>query len=105
MQKSLLVILAAGMLTLTACQTTPTEPAKPVLSEEATKVLAQAEADVNEAGKAKGQWTTAVDALKAAKDAAAKGDSAETIKNSKRASSQAKLGIGQTKYPTLKIGD
>lgn len=106
MQKSFLAVVAAGMLTLSACQTTPpATAAKAELSDEAKIALSWAESDVKDAAKAGGVWTTAQDALKAAKDAAAKGDSANTIKNAKTASAQAKLGQGQKKYPLVKIGD
>jgi len=110
MQKSFLAIVAAGLLSLSACQTTPPAPevkapATPSLSDEAQIALSWAEADVKDATKAGGLWTTADDALKAAKEAAAKGDSATVIKHAKNASAQAKLGQGQKKYPLIKIGD
>ena len=107
MQKSLLAAVAAGLLTLSACQTTPAPApaAKAELSDDAKIALSWAEADVKEAAKAEAVWTTATDALKKAKEAAAKGDSEATIKLAKTASAQAKLGIGQTKYPLVKIGD
>jgi hypothetical protein len=105
MQKSFLAVVVAGMLTLSACQTTPPAAAKSELSDEAKIALSWAEADVKDAAKAGGVWTTAQDALKAAKDAAAKGDSANTLKHAKTASAQAKLGQGQKKYPLVKIGD
>lgn len=105
MQKSFLAVVAAGMLTLSACQTAPTTVAKPELSDEAKIALSWAEADVKDAAKAGGLWTTAQGSLKAAKDAAAKGDSANAIKHAKTASAQAKFGQGQTKYPPVKIGD
>lgn len=108
MQKSLLAIVATAMLTLAACQTTPPTPtaaAKSELNDEAKNALAWAEADVKDAGKAGALWTTAESALKAAKEAAAKGDSAATIKSAKNASAQAKLGLEQKKYPLVKLGD
>lgn len=105
MQKSFLAVVAAGMFTLSACQTTPPAAPKAELSDEAKIALSWAEADVKDAVKAGGAWTTAQDALKAAKEAAAKGDSANAIKNAKTASAHAKLGQGQTKYPLVKIGD
>ncbi len=104
MQKSFLAVVAAGMLTLSACQTTPPAP-KAELSDEAKIALSWAEADVKDAAKAGGLWTTAQGSLKAAKDAAAKGDSANAIKHAKTASAQSKLGQEQKKYPILKIGD
>lgn len=107
MQKSLLVAVAAGLLTLSACQTTPTPApaAKAVLSDDAKIALSWAEADIKAAAKEEAVWTTATDALKKAKEAAAKGDSEDTIKFSKTASAHAKLGIAQTKYPLVKLGD
>jgi len=109
MQKSFLAVVAAGMLSLSACQTTPpateAKAVAPALSDEAKTALASAEADVKDAAKAGSVWTTAQDALKAAKEAAAKGDSANVVKNAKTASAQAKLGQGQAKYPLVKIGD
>jgi hypothetical protein len=108
MQKSLLAAVAAGLLTLSACQSTPAPApaaAKNVLSEAAKTALSQAEADMKEAAKAQAVWTTATDALKKAQEAADKGDSEATIKLAKSASAQAKLGVGQTKYPLVKIGD
>ncbi len=108
MKKSLLAIVAGGLLVLSACQTTPPAPAataKAEINDEAKNALAWAEADVKDAAKVNALWTTADNALKAAKEAAAKGDSAATIKNAKTASAQAKLGLAQTKYPPVKIGD
>ena len=104
MHKSLLVVVA-GLLTLSACQTTPPAPTKAALNDEAIIALSWAEADVKDANKADALWTTAADSLKAAKEAAAKGDSAATIKNAKVASAHAKLGLAQSKYPLVKIGD
>ena len=72
------------------------------MSEAATNELALAEADVK-AAKAHGSlWTTTVDALKKAKEAATAFDSAAVIKNARIASEQAKLSIEQTKYPSTK---
>lgn len=101
MQKPFLVAVAAGIFALSGCQTTPEQAAKPKLSDEAQIALSWAQADVKDAAKAGGLWTVADDALKAAKAAADKGDSANTIKNAKKASELAKLGIGQTKYPLI----
>lgn len=72
------------------------------VSEEASQSLSKAEADVKQA-KSKGSlWTTTADALKKAKEAAAKGDSSATLKLSKTASEQAHLSIEQLKYPLTK---
>ncbi|MCE5182506.1 MAG: hypothetical protein LLG15_11960 [Betaproteobacteria bacterium] len=78
------------------------EAAKPALSEEARQELAKAEIDVKEAKARKALWTTAEDALKKAKESAAKFDSAATLKHSKMASELARLGIAQLSYPLAK---
>lgn len=75
---------------------------KAALTESATKALAQAEADVKAAKAKKALWTTTNDALKKAKEAAEKGDSAAVEKNAKTASEHAKLGLGQAEYPLVK---
>lgn len=95
-----------GALVLAGCATAPEEPpAKPVaqggLSKEAMDALAQAEADVKDARKSGNSWSTATDALKAAEEAARKGDSSAVLKNAKKASEQARLSQTQKKYPTL----
>ncbi|MHB1619807.1 MAG: hypothetical protein ACYCTY_07480 [Sulfuricella sp.] len=72
------------------------------VSEEASQALNKAEADVKQA-KAKGSlWTTTVDDLKKAKEAAAKGDSAATLKLSKTVSEQTHLSVEQLNYPLTK---
>ena len=105
MQKSLLAVVAAGLLTLSACQSTPAPAPKAVLSDDAKIALSWAEADLKDAKKADAVWTTASDALKKAQEAAAQGDSAATIKFAKAASAHAKLGVAQAKYPLVKLGD
>ena len=105
MQKQILIAAAmVGMLSLGGCQTAPPAPATPakvVLSDEAQIALAWAESDVKAAQSQGALWTTADSALKAAKEAATKGDNAAVIKNSKTASAHAKLGIEQKKLPLL----
>jgi murein lipoprotein len=103
MLKQILIALAAtSALTLAGCQSTPPAQASGgAISEEAKAALAKAEADVKAADAKKALWTTAQDALKAAKDAAAKGDSAATIKNAKVASDHAKMGTDQKAYPVM----
>ncbi|MDO9114464.1 MAG: hypothetical protein Q7U63_11820 [Polaromonas sp.] len=115
MQKIMFTFATAGLLMLTGCTSTmPTKPEaaqapakveapKAQLTDEAKKALAQAEADVKAAKDKDALWTTAADALKHAKDAAKKNDSAEVIKNSKEASDHAKLGIAQKQYPLTTI--
>ena len=124
MQKIMIALVGVSLLALAGCEATaPTKPdtppvaAKPEaapatsakategasLSEEAKAALAKAEADVKEAQSKKALWTTAQDALKAAKAAAEKNDSATVIKNANKASEHAKLGIAQTQYPLTTI--
>jgi multidrug resistance efflux pump len=57
---------------------------------------ATAEAANNEAGKLRNQWTTAVDALKAAKAAAAAGDFDKAVAESKKAETLSKAAIFQS---------
>ena len=115
MRNTLITITTFGLLLLGGCQSSgmekpdssaaapPTaEAAKPALSEEARQALAKAEADVKEAKNQKALWTTAQDALKKAQEAAAKGDSAATLKFSKSASELARLAIAQKSYPLTK---
>lgn len=109
MSKQMLIALAtAGLLVLGGCQTTPAQPDKaaatPALSDEAKAALAKAEADVKAASAKGALWTTADAALKAAKEAAAKGDSAAVIKNAKLASEHAALGLAQKSYPLSVVG-
>jgi murein lipoprotein len=111
MRNTLITIIAFGSLLLGGCQSGGTtkadssaaspaaEAAKPALSEEARQALAKAEADVKEAKAQKSLWTTAEAALKKAKEAAAKGDSAATLKFSKTASEYVRLGLAQKSYP------
>ena len=115
MQKIMFTFVTAGLLALTGCASTqptqaeaPQAPAKAEapqaqLSDAAKQALAQAEADVKAAKEKDALWTTAVDALKQAKEAAKKNDSAEVIKNAKEASDHAKLGIAQKQYPLTTI--
>lgn len=115
MQKTMLTFAAAGLLMLTGCAGTApakqepvqapakAEAPKPQLSDEAKQALAQAEADVKAAQEKKALWTTAMDSLKKAREAAKKNDSAAVIKNAKEASDDAKLGIAQTRYPLTTI--
>lgn len=115
MRNTLITFVTFGFLLLGGCQSsgTPkpdasataapaTEAAKPALSEEAKQALAKAEADVKEAKTKSALWTTAGNALKAAQEAAAKGDSAATLKHSKTASEHARLGLTQKSYPLAK---
>ncbi len=107
MQKQLLMSsLVASLVFFAGCQTAPPAPATPAKAEaspEAKAAIAQADADVKEAAKAGALWTTADDALKAAKEAADKGDSATAIKKAKTASAHAKLGLAQKKDPLMTL--
>lgn len=110
MRNILLSIATLGFLLLGGCQgsgmvkpeTPAAEAAKPALTEEAKQALGKAEADVKEAKAKDALWTTAADALKKAQEAAAKGDSNATLKFSKTASDQARLGLTQKNYPLTK---
>lgn len=107
MNKLFFSTLAVALLSLGGCQSTAVKPveSKPAqstatgLSAEAKQALAKAEADVKDAKSKNALWTTAQDALKQAKEAAEKNDSAAVIKASRTASEQARLGIAQTQYP------
>jgi murein lipoprotein len=105
MSKQILIALAAaGVLALAGCQSAPpATTAAPAVSDEAKAALAKAEADVKAAGAKNALWTTAEDALKAAKDAAGKGDSAAVISNAKKASDHAKMGLDQKAYPVMSV--
>lgn len=107
MQKHILIAaVVAGMLSLAGCQSAPPPvPTKAELNDEAKMALAWAESDVKSAQSQGALWTTAENALKAAKEAAASGDSATVIKNAKTASAHAKLGIEQKKLPLITLGN
>lgn len=104
MQKAILTLTVAAFISLAGCQSMPEKqaeaPAKPALSAEATTALSKAEADVKGAKSSKALWTNADDALKKAKEAAEKGDSAAVIKESQKASSFAAMGMQQLSYPS-----
>lgn len=115
MRNILIPIATLGFLLLGGCQggtavkpeapaaaKPAAEAAKPAISDEAKNALAKAEADVKEAKAQKALWTTASAALKKAQEAAAKGDSAATMKFAKTASDHARLGLEQRNYPLAK---
>lgn len=116
MRNNLISLATLSFLMLGGCQSTapvpaetpaasaakPAEAAKPSLTDEAKQALAKAEADVKEAKTQGALWTTAAEALKKAQDAAAKGDSAATLKLAKTASEHASLGLKQKSYPLTK---
>lgn len=107
MQKSVLTLAAVALISLAGCQSMPASSkqaeSKPAITPEASAALAQAETDVKNAKAKDALWTTADADLKKAKDAAAKGDSAATIKSAKAASNFAALGIAQLSYPTTEM--
>ena len=107
LKQTLIALAATGAVTLAGCQSAPpaapAQAAVPALTDEAKAALAKAEADVKAADAKKALWTTAEDALKAAKEAAGKGDSNAVIKNAKTASEHAKLGSDQKAYPVLSV--
>lgn len=111
MSKLLLALTSAALLGLSGCadmQTKTTEkPAetKPTLSAEAQAELTAAQAEVKDAKAKNALWTTAEAALKAAEEAAAKGDSATVLKQAKLARDHVKKGLAQLNYPLLKVGD
>jgi hypothetical protein len=116
MSKVLLALTSVAMLGLSGCANlhmnepaskpaAAAEPAKPAISAEAQAALAAAQADVKAAQAQNALWTTAGDALKAAEEAAAKGDSATVLKQAKLASDHVKKGMAQLNYPMLKVGD
>jgi murein lipoprotein len=115
MRNALITTITFSFLLLGGCQSNGTtkpdssaaaaptvEAAKPTLSDEARQALTKAEADIKEAEKQQALWTTAEGALKKAQEAAAKGDSAATLKFSKIASNLARLGLNQKNYPLTK---
>lgn len=114
MSKILLALTSAALLGLSACAdlgagktgsgSQPAESARPVISAEARAALAAAQAAVRDAQSRNALWTTAESALKAAEDAAVRGDSDTVIEQAKRASSDAQKGLAQLNYPMLKIG-
>lgn len=109
MHKLLIALLGSTALVLAGCQgganvksdTKAEAPAKPALSAEAKAAVEKAEADVKAAQAKNALWTTAQDALKKAKEAADKGDSANAMKFAKTASEHAALGMQQQSYPVL----
>lgn len=77
--------------------------ATPAINAEAQAALSNAAAAVKEAKEKYALWTTAENALNAANEAAAKGDSEAVIKNAKTAEEQAHLGLEQAQKPPLEL--
>lgn len=108
MSKALLVLTSVALLGLSGCadlQSDQSGQAQAGISADARAALAAAEADVKTAKSKDALWTTAANALKAAEDAAGKGDSETVLKESKIASDQAQKGLAQLNYPVLKVGN
>jgi hypothetical protein len=113
MSKVLLALTSVALLGLSGCADTAKKDmadSKPAasataISAEAQAALTTAQADVKNVKSKNVEWTTSDGALKAAEEAAKKGDSATVVQQAKWASDQAKLALGQMKYPTLKVGD
>ena len=116
MSKVLLALTSVALLGLSGCADTAKKDmadSKPAasataavsISPEAQAALSAAQADVKAVKSKNALWTTSDSALKAAEEAAAKGDSATVLKQANWASSQAKLSTNQLTYPTLKTGD
>lgn len=113
MSKVLLALTSAALLGLSGCADlyinkpggAPAKSAQATISAEAQAALTAAQADVKAAKAKNALWTTAESALKAAEEAAAKGDSATVLKEAKLASNQAQKGLAQLNYPMLKVGD
>jgi len=105
MSKLLLALTSAALLSLAGCAGTETKPAAKPLSAEAQSALTAAQAAVKDAKAKNALWTTAEAALKAAEEAAKKGDSDTVIKQSKLIGDHTQKGLAQLNYPVLKVGD
>jgi murein lipoprotein len=104
MRKVLFALTAASLLALSACAVQePAKPAAPAISPSAQAALAAAQAAVKDAKAKNALWTTAEGALKAAEEAAKKGDSAAVISNAEKAKGLVDLGLKQMHYPTQDI--
>jgi uncharacterized protein (DUF1697 family) len=81
----------------------PAPPVAPAASaDEARALLAQAETDVQRARARRALWSKAWEALVAARSAAAVNDNAGTIRNARRASELAQLGLEQLAFPAVR---
>lgn len=106
MRKVLFALTAASLLALSGCATQEAaKPAAPTISESAKAALASAQAAVKDAKAKNALWTTADAALKAAEEAANKGDSAAVITNADKAKQHVDMGMKQLAYPTQQIKD
>lgn len=113
MSKVLLALTSVALLGLSGCaDLQPTqppakaaEPAKISISAEAQAALTAAKAEAKDAKAKNALWTTAENALKAADEAAAKGDSDTVMKQVKLARDHIQKGLAQMNYPMIKVGD
>jgi hypothetical protein len=114
MRHIVVTLTAVSLLAVTGCasqqaektMTSSTSPtAAPAISAGAQAELAAAQAAVDEAKAHYALWTTAESAMKAAEEAATKGDSDGVIKNAKMAEDLANLGLQQAKLPPLELKD
>jgi murein lipoprotein len=106
MRKVLLALTAASLLAIGGCATQEAaKPAAPTISDSAKSALSAAQAAVKDAKAKNALWTTADSALKAAEEAAKKGDSAAVISNAQKAQDHAKMGVQQAGYPVQQIKD
>jgi hypothetical protein len=81
----------------------PAEPVVPILSGEAQEALAKAEADVKAAMANFTLWVVAEQALKNAREAAGKGDSASVIREAEKVAEFTRLGTAQAEYPSAEL--
>ncbi len=106
MRKVLFALTAASLLALSGCATQEAAKSEaPAISEKAKETLTAAQAAVKDAKAKNALWTTAESALKAAEEAAKKGDSAAVISNAQKAQDLAKMGLQQANYPALQVKD
>lgn len=105
MRKVLIALTAASLLALSGCATQEAAKPAPTISAGAQAALTAAQAAVKDAKAKDALWTTAEGALKAAEEAAKKGDSAAVISNAQKAQDHVKMGLQQKNYPVLQLKD
>lgn len=106
------LLVLTNVIALLAAYNTPTADAShlrsavsvtPALSPEAEAALPRAEVDVQAASDAFALWTTALEALKRAREAAVNGVSGTVLREASRASRHAMLGLQQKGYPFTEL--